>query len=125
MNPSQVSRDLKSPGLSGRHLSRALNISGCGKGGKGLGKEGAKRHHEVLRDNIQGVTKTAIRWLARGGSVKHISGLIYEGTRGVLKVFLENVIRDAVTYTKRKTVTATGVVYALKREGCTLYGFGG
>ena len=46
----------------------------------------------------------------------------------VLKVFLENVIRDAVTYTehaKRKTVTAMDVVYALKRQGRTLYGFGG
>ena len=56
------------------------------------------------------------------------SGLIYEETRGVLKVFLENVIRDAVTYTehaKRKTVTAMDVVYALKRQGRTLYGFGG
>ncbi|KAJ7983437.1 hypothetical protein DPEC_G00378600, partial [Dallia pectoralis] len=52
-------------------------------------------------------------------------GLIYEETRGVLKVFLENVIRDAVTYTehaKRKTVTAMDVVYALKRQGRTLYG---
>ena len=48
-------------------------------------------------------------------------------TRGVLKVFLENVIRDAVTYTehaRRKTVTAMDVVYALKRQGRTLYGFG-
>ncbi|KAH1182762.1 hypothetical protein KIL84_004254 [Mauremys mutica] len=36
--------------------------------------------------------------------------------------------RDAVTYTehaKRKTVTAMDVVYALKRQGRTLYGFGG
>ena len=66
--------------------------------------------------------------LARRGGVKRISGLIYEETRGVLKVFLENVIRDAVTYTehaKRKTVTAMDVVYALKRQGRTLYGFGG
>ena len=54
--------------------------------------------------------------------------MIYEETRGVLKVFLENVIRDAGTYTehaKRKTVTALDVVYALKRQGRTLYGFGG
>ncbi|KAG5463725.1 MAG: hypothetical protein BJ554DRAFT_3822, partial [Olpidium bornovanus] len=42
----------------------------------------------------------AIRRLARRGGVKRISGLIYEETRGVLKVFLENVIRDAVTYTE-------------------------
>jgi histone H3/H4 len=97
-------------------------MSGRGKGGKGLGKGGAKRHRKVLRDNIQGITKPAIRRLAR------ISGLIYEETRGVLKIFLENVIRDAVTYTehaRRKTVTAMDVVYALKRQGRTLYGFGG
>ena len=69
--------------------------------------------------------------------------MIYEETRGVLKIFvrslhplvctaradaqLENVIRDSVTYTehaKRKTVTSLDVVYALKRQGRTLYGFG-
>ena len=130
-----------------------------------------------------GITKPAIRRLARRGGVKRISGLIYEETRGVLKVcsvclcmyvrcvyvraclpacvsprvcacafsphattralmhththnttpppkqvFLENVIRDSVTYTehaRRKTVTALDVVYALKRQGRTLYGFGG
>nr|XP_045587240.1 histone H4-like [Procambarus clarkii] len=116
-------------------------MTGRGKGGKGLGKGGAKRHRKVLRDNIQGITKPAIRRLARRGGVKRISGLIYEETRGVLKVFLENVIRDAVTYTEHakrktvitdmkprvvtKTVTAMDVVYALKRQGRTLYGFGG
>ncbi|KAG6525885.1 hypothetical protein ZIOFF_015857 [Zingiber officinale] len=105
-----------------------VDMSGRGKGGKGLGKGGAKRHRKVLRDNIQGITKPAIRRLARRGGVKRISGLIYEETRGVLKIFLENVIRDAVTYTehaRRKTVTAMDVVYALKRQGRTLYGFGG
>ncbi len=109
-------------------IAYCINMSGRGKGGKGLGKGGAKRHRKVLRDNIQGITKPAIRRLARRGGVKRISGLIYEETRGVLKVFLENVIRDAVTYTehaKRKTVTAMDVVYALKRQGRTLYGFGG
>ena len=33
-----------------------LKMSGRGKGGKGLGKGGAKRHRKVLRDNIQGIT---------------------------------------------------------------------
>nr|XP_020164542.2 histone H4-like [Aegilops tauschii subsp. strangulata] len=103
-------------------------MAGRGKGGKGLGKGGAKRHRKVLRDNIQGITKPAIRRLARRGGVKRISGLIYKETRGVLKIFLENVIRDAITYTehaRRKTITAMDVVYALKRQGRTLYGFGG
>ena len=103
---------------------------GKGKGGKGIGmgKSGGQRHRKVLRDNIQGITNPAIRRLARRGGVKRIQGLIYEETRGVLKVFLEQVIRDAVTYTehaRRKTVTALDVVYALKRQGKTIYGFGG
>ena len=91
-------------------------MSGLGKGGKGLGKGGAKRHRSfcsVPRDKILGITKPAIRRLARRGGVKRISGLIYEETRGVLMVFLEKLIRDAVTYTehgRRKTVTAMDVV---------------
>ncbi|GLT61750.1 hypothetical protein SLA2020_344330 [Shorea laevis] len=101
---------------------------GRGKGGKGLGKGGMKCHRKVLRDNIQGIKKLAIRCLARHGGVMHINSLIYEETRGILKIFLENVTRDAVTYTEhacRKTVTAMDVVYALKRQGGILYGFEG
>lgn len=45
-------------------------MTGRGKGGKGLGKGGAKRHRKILRDNIQGITKPAIRRLARRGGVK-------------------------------------------------------
>ena len=48
-------------------------MTGRGKGGKGLGKGGAKRHRKILRDNIQGITKPAIRRLARRGGVKRIS----------------------------------------------------
>ena len=102
-------------------------MSGRGKGGRGYGKGGAKRHRRVLRDNIQGITKPAIRRLARRGGVKRLGGLIYDEVRGVLKVFLENTIRDTVTYTehaRRKTVVAMDVMYALKRQGRPLYGFG-
>ena len=65
---------------------------------------------QILRDNIQGITKPAIRRLARRGGVKRISAMIYEETRGVLKTFLEGVIRDAVTYTehaKRKHLSTS------------------
>jgi histone H4 len=97
-------------------------MTGRGKGGKRIGKGGAKRRRKVVRDTIH----TAIRRLARRGGLKCISDLVCVETHVVLKVFLENVIRDAVTYTehaKRKTQTAMDVVYALKRRG--LYGFGG
>lgn len=102
-------------------------MSGRGKGAKGLGKGGAKRHRTVLRkNNIQGITKPAIRRLARRGGVKRISGLIYEEARHVLKSYLEKIIGDAIVYTehaKRRTVTAMDVMYALKRNGKTLYGY--
>jgi histone H4 len=87
-----------------------------------------KRHRKVLRDNIQGITKPAIRRLARRGGCKRINGVVYEESRDALKWFLTNIIRDATTYTehaRRKTVTAMDVVHALKRNGRSLYGFGG
>jgi histone H4 len=101
-------------------------------GGKGLGKgyrrKGkAKRHKQPLRDNILGITRPAIRRLARRGGVKRISGLIYEVTRKVLKEFLEEALKNAITYMehgKRKTVTTDDVLCGLKRMGHPMYGFG-
>ncbi|KAH0546876.1 hypothetical protein KQX54_015730 [Cotesia glomerata] len=77
-------------------------MTGRGKGGKGLGKGSAKRHRKVLRDNIQRITKPAIRRLARRGGVKRISGLIYEETRGVLKVFLENFVKYCIYFVRKR-----------------------
>ena len=111
-------------------MAPKAKFGGRGKG-KGGGKAGAKRYEntrKLVRDTVMGITKPAIRRLARRGGVKRISSLIYDETRVVLRSFLENVIKDSVTYTehaKRKTVTALDVVYALKRQGRTLYGFGG
>lgn len=96
--------------------------------GMGKGKPAQTRHRKVLRENIHGITKPALRRLARRGGVKRISGLVYEETRIVLRSFLEGVVRDAVTYSehaRRKTIRAMDIVYALKRQGRTLYGFGG
>ena len=43
-------------------------------------------HRHPPPETKKGITKPAIRRLARRGGVKRISGLIYEETRGVLKV---------------------------------------
>jgi hypothetical protein len=51
----------------------------------------------VLRDNIQGITKPAIRRLARRGGVKRISGLVYAETRSVLRIFLGFFHRRLIT----------------------------
>jgi hypothetical protein len=47
-------------------------------------------HPQVLRDNIQGITKPAIRRLARRGGVKRISGLIYEEVQNITTISEEN-----------------------------------
>jgi len=98
-------------------------MSGKGKG-KGFGKA---KHRSKEKDVLTGITKPAIRRLARRGGVKRISSTIYPQTREVLKAFLDVVIRDSLIYTdhaQRKTVTSQDVVYALKRQGKTMYGFG-
>ncbi|KAI1819726.1 histone-fold-containing protein [Xylaria intraflava] len=105
------------------------------KGGKGLGKGkglggkgGVKRHRKILRDNILGITKPAIRRLARRGGVKRISATIYEEARSVLRKRLEEIIRDCVTYTEyrqAKTITINDVLHSLRRQGRPIYGFDG
>jgi histone H4 len=103
---------------------QSMSTGGKHRGGKSL--IGAKRHHNSIPNALQGITKPSIRRLARRGGVKRISGLIYEETRQVLRLFLENVLKDAVCYcdhARRKTVTAMDILYALKRGGRTLYGF--
>ena len=67
-------------------LSRQEAITVRGIGGKGLGKGGAKHDMKILRDNIQSSTKPVMHHRAWRGGVKHVSGLIYEETRGVHKV---------------------------------------
>jgi histone H4 len=113
-------------GKTTKHIGKGKG-KGYGKiGGKGA-KIGAKRKIGQ-KDVLLGISKPAIKRLARRGGVKRISALIYDETRGVLKSYLHDILRDTITYTehaKRKTVIAMDVVYALKRQGKSLYGFGG
>ena len=94
---------------------------------KGKSAKGAsKRMKKVLRDNIKSITAGSIRRLARRGGVKRISGLVYEEVRGVLKSFVDGVVKSSVAYTehaKRKTVSALDVVNALRSKGKMLYGY--
>ena len=94
--------------------------SGAAKG------NATKRQKKVLRENVKGISKGAIRRLARRGGVKRISGEVYEEVRKTLKSFVEGVVRDATAYTehaKRKTVTALDVVNALRKRGKVIYGY--
>jgi histone H3 len=85
-----------------------------------LGKGGAKRHRKVLRDNIQGITAPAIKRLARRAGVKRIARQCYEEVRSVIKVHLENILRDVITvseYKRHKTVSLNDTLTGLDIMG--------
>jgi histone H4 len=55
---------------------------GKGKSGKVAGKTGGKRHTKRSTKPVsEGITKPAIRRLARRGGVKRISSFIYDDSR--------------------------------------------
>jgi len=106
-------------------------MSGRGKTqptGKGKGKQAPKgRAHIPRRENIQDITKPAIRRLGRRGGTRRISDLLYEEVRQEIGRLLEGVVQDAITYAehaRRKTVTAKDVEHAFKLRGLVLCGFG-
>ena len=87
----------------------------------------SKKKRKIITNPKIGISNRAIRRLARRGGVKRISELIYEETKSILKSYLEKVLKDAIIYTehaKRKTVTSLDVIYALKKQGKSLYGYG-
>ena len=108
-------------------------MAGRGKTGKHSTKS-SKKKHAVRKTGEQreheSLTKPALRRLARRGGVKRIGLGSIDEMRDYAENFLESVLRATLAYneTKRKdgkaTVTALDVVYALKRTGKTLYGYG-
>ncbi|UQC89738.1 histone H4 [Colletotrichum lupini] len=113
---------------SGGKRGTASKVHQGGKGKTVLQNAGtgAKRHRKIMKDCIRGITKPAIRRLARRGGVKRISAMIYDDAREALKTYLESVLRDCVTYAehrKAKTITIHDVLHALARKGKPIYGF--
>ena len=63
-------------------------MPGKGKANKTISDVVKRAKNKVLKENILGITKPAIRRLARRGGVKRISSLIYEEWRNVIRQFL-------------------------------------
>lgn len=96
-----------------------------------------------IRPTICGITKPAIRRLARRGGVKRMSTKVVDATRETLKKLLTDVrlrwldVGPCLTrrpqviagaglmceHSRRKTVSARDVVFSLQRMGVTVYGF--
>ena len=91
--------------------------------GKTLGRGGVRKH-------ITGgehIGAPSIRRIARRAGVKRIGAGCYEKTRLCLEDYLKRVLRDVVVlveHADRFTCTVMDVVFALKRNGQVLYGYG-
>jgi len=95
-------------------------------GGKHWSGKGKRRIYKAKVDAIQGITKPAIRRLARRGGVKRISAMIYEDARSALRDFLTDILRDIVTITdhcNRSTVLVRDVIFTLRKRGRPIWGF--
>ncbi|CAJ1032000.1 hypothetical protein, conserved [Leishmania lindenbergi] len=123
-SPSQL-RFVTLPSSHRFHLS--ANTFNMAKGKRSADAKGSqKRQKKVLRDNIRGITRGCVRRMARRGGVKRISGDLYEEVRRVLKAYVEDIVRCSTAYTeyaRKKTVTASDVVNALRKRGHILYGY--
>lgn len=96
--------------------------------GKKATSEGKRHAGGSGKTTLEGITKPAMRRLAKRGGVKIVSALSYEEMRGTMRVFLENVVRDAIVHTdaaRRKTITSADVVQALDTNGRHLLGIEG
>lgn len=121
-----------SPSRSGHSTpggGRSTNTSGHGRGKNGthmnIIKEKAKRRQKKEIDwSTRSFSKPAIRRLARRGGVKRISSLMHEEVRGIMKEWLNSLLRLVLIYTesrRAKTVNVMDVVMGLKKIGMNFY----
>ena len=105
-------------------------MAGRGKNTKQAGKNKTKHTARTSFKEVASgvVTNGAIRRLARRGGVKRIALATHSHIRDYIDDFLNQVVRDSLTYTQHRramTITAMDVVYALKKNGRVIYGYGG
>ncbi len=78
---------------------------------KGVGRSFVRmRLHSHNRDTIKGITKPAIKRLARRGGVRRLNFEVYEEVRSTLKSFLQGLIGDAVTLVMSRSRVCTGEI---------------
>jgi len=82
--------------------------------------KGEKKHRLIIRDSIQGITAPAIARICQTAGIKRISGLVYEEVRGVMKVFVEDTLRNALVFcehSRRRTLQEGDLDAALQVSG--------
>ena len=103
-------------------------MAGKGKVGKRVKGSAKKKMVKAGKQlPVGNITNGAIRRLARRGGVKRISANTHSHVREYIDDFLTKMVRDSLTFTeqlRRQTISAMDVVYALKKNGRVLYGYG-
>jgi len=75
---------------------------------------GRRRYTKLLRDNIQVLTRPFFEVLFARAGIKCASRLVYEELRHCSKVFLENVLREAVTLCEHECRRIVSIEHILK-----------
>ena len=79
------------------------------------------RHKKILRDNIQGLTKSCFLRLCARAGVINISETVFEELRAITRNFLMKHMRHAITMTehaRRRTVLASDALVEWVEGGC-------
>ena len=88
-----------------------------------------RRHHNrtaLERQRQCGLTTTAAKKLARRGGVKRMQATVKPKMQEVLVKFVTDVLRDTVALVESRRGTIVNpldIVYALKKQAITYYGF--
>ena len=78
---------------------------------------------KVFRDTIQGITAPAIVRICQTAGVKRIGGEIYAEFRGIMKIYMDNIMRKAISFmdhNRRKTLQQGDLEAALAVSGIYL-----
>ena len=82
------------------------------------------KHRKILRGNIAGLTDSAIKKLAHKAGIKSLSSTIYEEVRGLSKMFMENIIEDAILYmesSQRVKLSVEDVLMSIEKHYKKVY----
>ena len=91
--------------------------------------EGTRSSRRIIRDGAQGITRDALNEALGRAGVLVASDLVYEESRSLLRGYMEDVLRSAVTradHARRQTIISSDITQALVRSDGSLglLGFG-
>lgn len=81
---------------------------------------------KMYRGNIQGLKNPEFLRLAHKAGVKRMNGLCYDELRGITKIHMEGIIRDAMTYKdnrRAKTVSLDDMLNAIENAEGTHFAY--